>query len=82
MKNIVLVPNLSKDKADEVTTRLVDKLDELGFELYSASKYCINFPNKVVPYDELPKDTDLIIVVGVTALYLMLRLMQYTLMCL
>ena len=64
MKNIVLVPNLSKDKADEVTTRLVDKLDELGFELYSASKYCINFPNKVVPYDELPKDTDLIIVVG------------------
>ena len=64
MKNIVLIPNLSKNMADEVALRLADKLNDLGLKLYSASKYSAVFPKNVQKYEELPEDIDLIVVVG------------------
>ena len=64
MKNIVLIPNLNKDMANEVTMRLIEKLHALGLKLYSASKYASNFPSVVESYKSFPETIDLIIVVG------------------
>ena len=64
MKNIVLIPNLNKDMANEATARLIEKLHALGLKLYSASKYAANFPCIVEAYESFPENTDLIIVVG------------------
>ena len=64
MKNIVLIPNLNKDMANEVTVRLIEKLHALGLKLYSASKYVAKFPNIVEVYEKFPENTDLVIVVG------------------
>ena len=64
MKNIVLIPNLNKDMANEVTVRLIEKLHALGLKLYSASKYASNFPSVVESYESFPENIDLIIVVG------------------
>ena len=64
MKNIVLIPNLNKDMANEVTVRLIEKLHALGLKLYSASKYVAKFPNIVEAYEKFPENTDLVIVVG------------------
>ena len=64
MKNIVIVPNLNKDMADEVTARLIDKLHAFGFKMYSASKYAADFLDKVETFDKFPANTDLVIVVG------------------
>lgn len=64
MKNIVLIPNLNKDMANEVTVRLIEKLHALGLKLYSASKYVAKFPNIVEVYEKFPETTDLVIVVG------------------
>lgn len=64
MKNIVLIPNLNKDMANEVTVRLIEKLHALGLKLHSASKYASNFPSVVESYESFPKNIDLIIVVG------------------
>ena len=64
MKNIVIVPNMSKEMAGEVTSLLVGKLANFGFNLYSARKYSEYFDNYINAYDEFPKDIDLIIVIG------------------
>ena len=64
MKNIVLIPNLNKNMANEVTVRLIEKLHALGLKLHSASKYASNFPSVVESYESFPKNIDLIIVVG------------------
>lgn len=64
MKNIVLIPNLNKDMANEVTVRLIEKLHALGLKLYSASKYAANFSSVVESYESFPENIDLIIVVG------------------
>ena len=64
MKNIVLIPNLNKDIAEAVTDRLIDKLHELGFKIYSALKYASVFSNKIQAYDKFPTDIDLAIVIG------------------
>ena len=64
MKNIVLIPNLNKDMANEATARLIEKLHALGLKLYSASKYAANFPPIVEVYESFPENTDLVIVVG------------------
>lgn len=64
MKNIVLIPNLNKDMANEVTVRLIEKLHALGLKLYSAPKYVAKFPNIVEVYEKFPENTDLVIVVG------------------
>ena len=64
MKNIVLIPNLNKDMANEVTVRLIEKLHTLNLKLYSASKYVAKFPSIVEAYEDFPENTDLIIVIG------------------
>ena len=64
MKNIVIIPNMSKSKADEVVYLIVDKLVEMGLKLYSARKYEQYFSKNVEMYDEFPSCADLIIVVG------------------
>ena len=64
MKNIVLIPNLNKDMANEVTVRLIEKLHALGLKLYSASKYAAHFSSVVESYESFPENIDLIIVVG------------------
>ena len=64
MKNIALIPNMSKSMAGEVTHRLIETLSTLGFTLYSAAKYAADFSDKVITYDEMPSDIDLVIVVG------------------
>ena len=64
MKNIVIIPNMSKSKADEVVYLIVDKLVEMGLKLYSARKYEQYFSKNVEMYDEFPSCVDLIIVVG------------------
>ena len=64
MKNIVLIPNLNKDMANEVTVRLIEKLHTLNLKLYSASKYVAEFPSIVEAYEDFPENTDLIIVIG------------------
>ena len=64
MKNIVIVPNMSKEMADEVTALLVKKLTDIGFKLYSARKYSEYFNENVCAYDEFPADAELIIVIG------------------
>lgn len=64
MKKIVLVPNLSKSMADEVALSLIDKLEKIGFEICSATKYADIFSNRIGLYDSFPDDADLIIVVG------------------
>lgn len=64
MKKIVLVPNMSKDMAGDVTALLVEKLTSIGLEVYSASKYACYFGENVKIYDEFPEDAELVIVVG------------------
>ena len=64
MKNIVLIPNLNKNMAEEVTLQLIDKLHNLGLKIYSASKYATVFSDKIQSYDDFPADIDLVIVVG------------------
>ena len=64
MKNIVLIPNLNKDMANEVTVRLIEKLHALGLKIYSASKYAANFFSALESYESFPENIDLIIVVG------------------
>ena len=64
MKNIVIVPNMSKDVTGEVTALLVDKLAAMGFLLYSAEKYREYFSKNVKLYSSFPKEAELIIVVG------------------
>ena len=64
MKNIVIVPNMNKEKAGEVTSLLVEKLTKLGFVLYSADKYSEYFDKKTKTFKDFPKDAELIIVIG------------------
>lgn len=50
--------------ADEVALSLIDKLEKIGFEICSATKYADIFSNRIGLYDSFPDDADLIIVVG------------------
>lgn len=64
MKNIVIIPNMTKDRALDVTHLLVDKLSKMGFSLFSGDKYQGILGDNVSYYSSFPSDTDLIIVVG------------------
>ena len=64
MKNIVLIPNPSKDKGLEVTSRLIELLFSLGASVYLEKKYRDAVSVNPIYYTELPKCTELIIVVG------------------
>ena len=64
MKNIVIIPNMTKDGAGEVARRLILRLSALGFSLYTSSTYKGELTDSVGYYDEFPSDADLIVVIG------------------
>ncbi len=64
MKNIVIVPNMTKDGAFDVTRALVDKLSAMGLSLFCAEAYRSYLGGKIEYFTELPSGADLIIVVG------------------
>ncbi len=64
MKNIVIIPNLNKDKNLKVTRQIKDKLTEYGANIF-LNQDCEVFDDKgIFFYDRFPKDAELIIVVG------------------
>ena len=64
MKNVVIIPNITKEKALDVALLLADKLSLMGLSLFSCGKYKSVFGDKVEYYEDFPSQTDLIIVVG------------------
>ena len=64
MKNIVIVPNMTKDGAIDVSRALIDKLTEMGFALFCAEDYGNSLGDKIQVYTDFPVNADLIIVVG------------------
>lgn len=64
MKHIVIIPNPKKDKDFSVTKNLVEKLNFFGSAVYIEKKYGECFNSSVILYDEFPKSTEAIIVVG------------------
>ena len=64
MKNVIVIPNPHKDENFTVTGKVIDKLSKLGFSVYVDEFYAIAPRGGVITYRELPKDADLIIVIG------------------
>lgn len=64
MKHIVIIPNPKKDKDFSVTKNLVEKLNFFGSAVYIEKKHGECFNSSVILYDEFPKSTEAIIVVG------------------
>ena len=63
MKNIVVVPNVLKDRAFEITDTVVTKLLDLGFNVFVSAS--VKYERKgVFLYEKMPIEIDLIIVVG------------------
>ena len=63
MKNLVVIPNVTKDVGLAVTDGVVKKLLDLGFNVYLHSD--LKYVNDgVVTYDELPSGIDLMVVIG------------------
>lgn len=64
MKNILIIPNIHKDKDFVVSTSCAEKLSSLGVSVYIQSKYNTNLNNLAKAVDDLPDFIELIIVVG------------------
>ena len=64
MKNVVVIPNPSKDRNLYISSKLADKLIALGFSVYADASFSGLLPSKVVIYEDFPYDADLIMVVG------------------
>lgn len=64
MKNIVIVPNASKDINHEVTGKVVNLLVSCGAKLFIESKYNARFGDAVMVVDSFPTEADLIVVIG------------------
>ena len=64
MKNVVIIPNMTKDKALDVALLLAEKLALMGLSLFACEKYKSVFGDKVEYYEDFPASADLIIVVG------------------
>lgn len=64
MKNVVIIPNPTKDPQFSVTKNLVKKLISLGITVYIDEKFSDGFSGEVAFYDNIPASADLIIVVG------------------
>ena len=63
MKNVIVVPNVSKDKGFSVTDRIVEKLVSIGMNVFIDST--IEYTNSAVNvYDNVPDNIDLIVVIG------------------
>ncbi len=63
MKNIVLLPNPTKDTDLQITAKLADKLLKTGEKVYISREYRSKISG-LIEYDEIPDDTELIIVIG------------------
>jgi NAD+ kinase len=63
MKNIVIIPNINKDKELSVTKSVVEKLISCGADVYIESKYRLDEKN-IRKYDIFPSCAELVIVVG------------------
>ncbi len=64
MNNVVIIPNMTKEKALDVALLLTDKLSQMGLSLFSCEEYRGVFGGRVEYYKEFPSQADLIIVVG------------------
>ncbi len=65
MKNVVIIPNVSKERAPSVTGEAVKLLCEIGISSYIDRKYADKISAKGVNfYDDFPSDAELLIVVG------------------
>lgn len=64
MKNILIIPNINKDKDYSVSTDCAKKLQNLGICVYIQAKYNSDLGNYAKAVDEIPTDIELIIVVG------------------
>ena len=64
MKNVVIIPNPTKDPQFSVTKNLVKKLISLGITVYIDEKFSDGFSGEVAFYDKIPASAELIIVVG------------------
>ena len=63
MKNLVVIPNVTKDVGLVVTKKVIDKLLSLGFNVYIHSD--VGYSEEgVLLYDELPECIDLMVVIG------------------
>ena len=63
MKKIVIIPNTVKDKGFTVTDKVVEKLLSIGATVYVNNN--VGYTNSAVNgYENMPRDIDLIIVVG------------------
>lgn len=61
MKNVVIIPNATKDPGLTVTAALVNKLSRMGINVYIKDEYNVLGAH---PYSELPPNSELIVVVG------------------
>ncbi len=64
MKNIIVIPNPKKDIDLKVTRTVVEKLVSLGIGVYMSESSLDGSISGVEAYSDLPKDAELIIVVG------------------
>ncbi len=64
MKNILLIPNITKDKDYKVTRRVADLLTDLGAVLYIDEKYNDFLYESVTYVENLPDSLDLAVVIG------------------
>ena len=63
MQKFVIIPNITKERSVEVTEKIIKLLISFGATCYIDEKLSSFFEN-AVGYTEIPKDADIIIVVG------------------
>lgn len=64
MKNIVVIPNPTRDSGLKVTNNLINKLNSYGAVVYIDRSYSDYVDGRVNLYSEIPESAELIIVVG------------------
>ena len=63
MKKTVIIPNVNKDEGLAVTSRVVSRMTDLGFELYVHEEIARSLDG-VIAYSSFPSQADLIVVIG------------------
>ena len=64
MKNIVIIPNVSKDGVLSVTKQVAKIINENGGKAFIDKQYGNDYDGIASAYTEFPSDCDLIIVIG------------------
>ena len=64
MKNLLIIPNATKDKDFSVTNSVARKFVSLGLCVYIEEKYGTDLGKNAKRVPAIPKDTDLIVVIG------------------